>query len=384
MMKAQPQSHSMQMPTVKLALGKYVVLKRRADGTHRVLFQVPPRLRPSGWSPAIPLPLKGDRTGQLNGAEVAAIQQDAVALYAELQAIRTGVDEARGRRSLRALVDSWQLSQAWHDLKPKSRTTYGTYVRNITAWDDSGLAGDPTRITRDDVLNFIKGSPGGIVSKKHTLKTLRIVMDQAVAKGWRLDNPCHGIRMKTPISKAGVWERADVDAYVAAAREMNRESIALVILLEWEIGQRLTDVRAFRPGAEYDAEAGMFRFWQSKTGSYVTVRVSDTLRALLAKAGDGELFLFRDEATGNAYAEDRLSKVFGQVRDRAVKVGARPLQLRWLRHSCVVQLARAECTNLDIASITGHAPGSVSRIMSIYCPRDSQMAEGAQRKRGLI
>lgn len=64
--------------------------------------------------------------------------------------------------------------------------------------------------------------------------------------------------------------------------------------------------------------------------------------------------------------------------------GARDLKLKWLRHSCVVQLARAGCTVPEIASITGHSISSVEQILQRYLPRDSRVAENAQRKRGLL
>ena len=73
--------------------------------------------------------------------------------------------------------------------------------------------------------------------------------------------------------------------------------------------------------------------------------------------------------------------MFRQV---AEKVGGRHLLLKWLRHSCVVQLARNGCTPLEIAAITGHAIASVVTILSVYLPRDNEVAWNAQVKRGLV
>lgn len=189
----------------------------------------------------------------------------------------------------------------------------------------------------------------------------------------------------TPKTKAQIWEQADVDAYVAVALQKGLRSVALMILLEWEIGQRLTDVRGFRPGKEYDAARGVFAFQQSKTDAPVEVRISETLRTLLQELVDDEqLFLFRNERTGKAYTGNRLSKVFAQIRSAVVKAGRQGLVLRQLRHSCVVQLARAECTVPEIAAITGHSLTSVNEILSTYLPRDSVVALNAQVKRGII
>jgi integrase len=383
------------MPTVTLSLGRYVVLKKRADGTSRAYFQVPARLRPSGWSPAIPLPRTAERRGTLDAAEVAAIKKDAEALYGALMQAKTGDTVRPPERSLSTLVDALQRSPEWAALSEKTRVGYETGFKKILAWSKSCNHPDPTALPRSAILQFLSSFDAGTepdgsarvarhTAKKHTAAVLRLVLEQAINKGWRTDNPARGIRIKVPKTKATIWEQKDVDCYVKAARDTGVPSIALIILLEWEIGQRLTDVRAFRPGAEYDAERGVFSFRQSKTDEPVSIEVSMGLRAMLAEAGDGHLFLFRNDRTGKAYTENRLSKTFAWVRIAAVKAGGRPLILKQLRHSCIVQLARAGCTVPEIAAITGHALTSVNSILSVYLPRDTAVARAAQVKRGIV
>lgn len=383
-----PTGPSTRASSVRLTLGKYVVVKKRVDGSARVYFQVPERLRPSDWSPAIPLPREGSWPGNLNDArEIAAIQADAKALYDDLTGARLGLDAKAPERSLENLVLAWKASSNW----PANKTTakgYSHYADQILSWSESKGYPDPKFITRDDIERFLSAFNDRPSTKKHLCQVFRMIMDQALAKGWRSDNPVVGIRVKVETSRAMIWEQEDVDMYVAQAKRMGRDSIALIILLEWEIGQRLTDVRAFRPGAEYDAAQGVFRFWQSKTQSYVTIPISADLRDLLGPHGNGHLFLFRDEVTGKAYEETRLSKVFGQVRKAVAKSRPleklKPLKLKWLRHSCVVQLARNECTPVEIAAITGHAVGSIVTILSVYLPRDNEVAWNAQAKRGIV
>jgi len=384
------------MPTVTLSLGKYVVLKKRADGTSRTYFQVPARLRPSGWSPAIPLPRTAERRGLLDAAEVAAIKRDAEALYRELMQAKTGDTVKPPAKSLSALVDHWQRSEDWRDLSEKTKVGYGTAIKKILAWSKSLGHPDPTTLPKPAILQYLTSFDAGVgadgkpyparyTAKKHTAAALRIVMKQAVDLGWRADNPAEKIRVKVPKTKATIWEQADVDAYVAVARKQGMHSIALIILLEWEIGQRLTDVRQFRPGGEYDSERGVFSFRQSKTDEPVHIEISLVLRGLLkALVDDEQLFLFRNERTGKAYTENRLSKTFAWVRHAVVKAGGRRLILKQLRHSCIVQLARAGCTVPEIAAITGHALGSVNTILSVYLPRDTTVARAAQVKRGLV
>lgn len=376
------------MPSVRVDLGKYVTLRPRADGTARVFFQVPARLRPSGWPSLIPLPRSGARTGNLADlGEVERIQKEALALHAELVNARLGREPIKAvARDFKALIRAFQGSEVWKDMKPRTHKHYGTYLNHILAWADVAKPTPmPSTVTQSGIETLLALFDAQPVTKRHVRKTIRLVMAQAVSMGWRETNPCVGIKLrKATRAIFDIWEAEDVAAYVAAADAHGYASISLMILMEWEIGQRLTDVRAFRPGAEYDAARGVFSFDQSKTGNPVSIPVSDRLRELLAVASKDTLLLFKNERTGKGYTEERLSKTFAWVRVAAMKAGARYLQLRWLRHSCVVQLVRAGCTPLEVAAITGHAPASVMKILENYLPRDSTVASNAQEKRGLI
>lgn len=72
----------------------YVVVRQRVDGTHRVLFEVPARIRPPAWPATRPLPVNG-RTGRLDADEVVAIRADAAKMLADLHAARTLACENR-------------------------------------------------------------------------------------------------------------------------------------------------------------------------------------------------------------------------------------------------------------------------------------------------
>jgi hypothetical protein len=370
------------MPSVTTKLERYVVLKRRASGLTVAYFQVPARLRPSGWAATIPL-LTTRKPGDPDAEELATINRKAKELYARLDAERTGRKVKANERKLGTLVDVWKDSDDW----PANRRTAAGYqqiIGRILAWSAQHGDPDPTTMTRDDVVKYLSIYNDRPPTKRATLRVLAMILERAIHKGWRVDNPARGIKVRVPKTKAAIWEQADVDAYVRTAREMNLSSIALIVLLEWEIGQRLTDVRGFRAGAEYDARAGVFSFRQSKTDEPVTLEVSPTLRSMLNAAADGQMFVFRHEGTGGAYSETLLSKTFARVRGRVAAAGGRSLLLKWLRHSCVVQLARAGCTVPEIRAITGHTMTSATAILDVYLPRDGGVARNAQRKRGIV
>jgi integrase len=289
-------------------------------------------------------------------------------------------------RSLETLIADWKRSQEWKDNRPRTNRGYNESLKEIRAWDGVDNP-DPAKITSIDVEVFLSIYDDRPTTRYHVRKALRLVMKQAVRRKWRLDNPVDEVKVPMPKSRVSIWEQADVDTYVWAALAAGNPDLAAIILTEWEIGQRLTDIVLFRRGADFLPAQGLFSFAQSKTAENVTIPVSDRLRAVLAHIKrDGSPYLFHDGATGRPFRDvGRLSHVFADVRERfVVPAGGRSLVLRALRHSCVVQLARVSCEIPEIASITGHSPASAAEILRTYLPRDSTVAANAQRKRGLI
>lgn len=367
------------MPSVLLDLGRYVTVRPRKDGTARVLFEVPARLRPSDWSPAIPLPITGERRGNLTDAgEVARIQADAAALLDRLRAARMGREAEPAPHSMPALIRSWQTTQRFKDKKPTTQKGYQYHAGLISAW--SASIGHPPvdRMKLEAIEQFLAFYDDRPTTRRHLKIVLSMLMDRAVDLEWRVSNPLDTMRMGVPKSKVTIWEAADVEANMQAARDAGQPSIAALILTQWEIGQRITDARLFMHGKEY--KDGAFRFWQEKTDSYVTIHISTALQALLEEVRDPDsLYLFTDR--GGPWDEQRLGHVFADLR---VEREGRQLVLRALRHSCVVQLARSGSEIPEIASITGHSPYSANQILAKYLPRDNEVAWNAQRKRGLI
>lgn len=387
------------MPSVTLDLGRYVTTRPRKDGTRRVLFEVPARLRPSGWSAAIPLPLEAPRSGDLRNAdEVARIQADATELYERLKHDRSNVERQASpsyAKDLPHLVRAWQNTQRFKKAKPTTQKGYVYHAGLLLQW--SATRGHPlvAGMKLDKIEGYLATFDDRPTTRRHVKIVLGMLLDHAVAMDWIAKNPVKSIKMAAPKSAVEVWEAADVEFYMFAAVLAGQPSIAAMILTEWEIGQRLTDVllfrgaRDWRPGlaAEYDVKGRAFRFHQSKTRSYVTIPVSARLGNMLEAVWDPEaLYLFRDAATGKPFVGTRLSHEFERIRDlaKAATSFARHLVIRSLRHSCVVQLARAGCTVPQIASITGHSPFSAEQILAKYMPRDNEVAWDAQAKRGLI
>lgn len=387
---------SIPMPSVTLELGKYVTLRPRKDGTFRVFFQVPKRLLPSGWLSLIPLPIEGARKGDLTDPdEVARIQADAKELYRRLKTDRMGGPV--GKRDLPTLNRSWQDTHAFKSKKPRTQQGYAYHAGLIEDWSASRNHPLVANLSYDKIEKFLALYDNRPTTRRHVKIVLKMLLDQAVRLEWIDKNPAANIKMGAPKTTVVIWEQVDVDFYSWAAAVIGQPALAALIQTEWEIGQRLTDVRLFRgtrdwkPGtkaAEYDFKSRVFRFWQEKTQSYVTIPISARLGDMLEACESADSFyLFRDAKTGRPFPEQRLGHLFDWLCKLASEVApdlARKLVIRALRHGCVVQLARAGCTVPEIASITGHTIGSVEQILSTYLPRDNQVAWNAQAKRGLI
>lgn len=372
------------MPSVQLDLGRYVTVRPRKDGTARVLFEVPARLRPSDWSPAIPLPVTGERRGNLHDAdEVGRIQADALRLLERLRAARLGREVGPPARSMDALNRSWQQTQFFKGKKPRTQKGYAYHAGLLCDWAKASGDKPIGGLKKDNIEQFLTVYDDRPTTRRHIKIVLKMLLDHAVDLEWRTDNPAARIKVKAPKTKVKVWEREDVMAAAWACIMDNQTPLAALMLTEWEIGQRLTDVRLFRWGAEYKPDEGAFKFWQDKTDSYVTIPVSDALRNLLdCVHGDDSLYLFVDRRTDKPFAEQRLGHVWEAIRTAAGF--DKRLQVRALRHSCVVQLARSGCEIPEIAAITGHSLKSVHQILEKYLPKDNVMAWNAQKKRGLI
>lgn len=387
---------SIPMPSVSLELGEYVVCRGpRADGTFRVLFEVPARLRPSDWSPTTPLPFRESRPdgsvvirrGDLTDPrEILAIQEDAAELRKRLQQVRLGGvarPELTNRRDLPNLYRLWEKTERFKAKKPRTQKGYSYHAGLILDWSASCNNPPVDKLSIDKIEAFLGLFDGRQTTKRHVKIVFKMMLDLARKLGWRSDNLLEDVTVAAPKTMLRLWEREDVLAGAWACIVAGQSSLGALLLTEWEIGQRLTDVRMFRVGAEYVPAEGIFRFWQEKTQAYVTIEISDELRALLECVRQADsLYLFVDRATGKPFAEQRLGHVWADIR-KGYGLAER-LQVRTLRHSCVVQLARAGCTVPEISAVTGHSPASAHQILTKYLPRDNIVAHNAQVKRGLI
>lgn len=121
------------------------------------------------------------------------------------------------------------------------------------------------------------------------------------------------------------------------------------------------------------------RLRQSKTGVRVQIPVGAPLKAVLdaaAKTKRSPTILLTSE--GRPWTPDGFRASWGKACDKARIVG---VTFNDLRGTAVTRLALVECTEAEIATITGHSLRDVRSILDAhYLNRDHALAESAIRK----
>ncbi len=368
------------MPTAEL--GRYVRVNLRKKGPPVVTFELPERFRPEGFPYSHHLPLCGGPAQLDTPAGQAVIRRDAEALLARAKAMRTG----QAPFVARPRVDPWvQLANIYLDSEqfkghePPTQKSYGNVVTAIVQ-ALSGMEGyDPVTITQSRVELFLKLYDHSLDQKRRALSLMKKLLDVAVREMGRPPHLGLTTKLKAPKRQIGpLWSQEDVDILSEVFFARDLDAIGAIILTGWEIGQRITDMIGFRNGIDWRDE--VFAFDQSKTNAPVVIPSPRLCAVLKDRAADGEP-LFLNPYTGQPYRQNILSAAFKRVIDALPDYKERGLTLRHLRHSCILEFARAGCTVPEIASITGHTLPSVHKTLMHYLGRDSVLAWNAVQKR---
>lgn len=359
-------------------LGRFLKWRTRKDGSGRAHWIVPKRKLPFGWLPTIPV-YDGFRSDEADEQIRARAKRLNDRLDEELDQTKTG--EKTTRRDIHAALRIWEETDPWSTKSATTQDNYTDKTSPLLMWSLASGRPDIDKISRPSARALITGMRDRPHQAHGVLWAARKIMSYAIEEGWIEKDPFRGIKIVLPKAQITLWSEHDVDLYVEAATAVQLPSIGRMIQIQWELGQRLSDVARFRRGEEYDATTGCFRFWQQKTSAYLEIPARQSLQDDLATSN--QMFLVIDELTGGPYkGRDEWGRSFDKVKAHATaELEARPLILRQLRHSVVVHMARNRCTIAEIAAITGHSITRTTGILDIYLPRDSEVAANAMKKR---
>lgn len=231
------------------------------------------------------------------------------------------------------------------------------------------------------------------------------VLSSAIGYGIRFGkvkqqhNPCSKLMLETPEPRLRALTPDEVRQLVAAADAIGLPWIGDSVTLGVWTGQRQADRLAL---TEVGIVKGRLHLKQQKTGALVDIPLKESLKARLvamrtrrAALSVTSANIVMDEARGRPYARRAYNDDFRRALDTAVAglkdagSGAPILPPmasladahdQDLRDTAVTWLARAGCTNAEIAAITGHKPETITMILKHYLAPHAEIADNAMAK----
>ena len=197
------------------------------------------------------------------------------------------------------------------------------------------------------------------------------VLSWSKDRGYISINPCErGGRIYRGSRADKIWTDDDEAQFLKSAPA----HLHLPLLLALWTGQRQGDLLRLS-WSSYDGTH--VRLKQSKTGIRVVIPVGMPLKAAL-DAIDKRSTIILTTSEGKPWTPDGFRTSWGKACRRAGIVG---VTFNDLRGTAVTRLALCECTEAEIATITGHTLRDVRSILDAhYLHRDPALAESAIRK----
>jgi integrase len=257
-------------------------------------------------------------------------------------------------RSMNALVVAYYVSADFKSLRPSTARVYRNILERFREeHGDKSVASMKSRNVRD-LMAKMAATPD---AANRLLGLLSILMEHAIAAGWREDNPAFGVkRLRHRQAGFATWAELDIASFRDHYRLGTRERLVLELALG--TAQRRGDL--VRLGWRHVVNGGAIVVKQNKTGVTVTVPIVRELYAALDLCPRDRL-TFISGTGGRPLGAASLGNEF---RDWLRKAGLPDrLSLHGLRKAAARRLAAHE-----IAAITGHK--TLSEIER-YC-RDAE------------
>ena len=175
------------------------------------------------------------------------------------------------------------------------------------------------------------------------LSVLSIMLNFAVDRGWRTDNPARHVKKLRGGKSYEAWPDIAIERFRADAPPRLVWALELALYT----GQRLGDVLAMQWG---HVAQGAISVAQQKTGERLLIPVHPDLAAVLDGVPRVGLNIVH-RLDGRAYTAKGFSALF---RKELPRLGLKGLQFHGLRHTAGARLAEAGATDREIMSILGH------------------------------
>jgi integrase len=278
--------------------------------------------------------------------------------------------------TLLSLLQQYQASTDFLDLASSTRRSYIALIKRIEKkFSDFPLSALNDRRTRGIFKDWRDtiAAASGRRQADYSWTVLARVLSWGLDRGLVSANPCErGGRLYRASRNEKIWTTADEESFLKHAPP----HLHLALLLALWTGQRQGDLLRL-PWSAYDGTN--IRLRQSKTGARVSIPVGAPLKAALdwvAKTKHGPMILTSSDR--QPWTGDGFRSSWSKACQKAGIVG---VTFNDLRGTAVTRLALAECTEAEIATITGHSLRDVRSILDAhYLHRDPALAESAIRK----
>jgi integrase len=184
-------------------------------------------------------------------------------------------------------------------------------------------------------------------ASRNWLKTLRALLDFAIAENFRPDNPAAGIKFRRYKAQSHhAWTQEEIEQFEERWAIGTKPRLALALLLH--TAQRRGDV--VRMGPQHIRGNSIY-VKQQKTGAELQIPISSELRAVLENTPVQSLTFITTER-GTPYKPGDFSDWFRRQCDAAGL--PKHCVAHGLRHAAATRLAEAGASPHQIAAITGH------------------------------
>lgn len=276
---------------------------------------------------------------------------------------------APGGRSFTALVRSYQRSDKWKRLAPRTKADYD----KVLAWVEAKLGPLPVeKMQRKDVIRARDANAKTVRFANYIVQVLRILFEYSIDIGWRRDNPAKEVGgLKSAGPERQPWTADLIAAYRAAAPMGTRQRLIFEVCLG--TGQRIGDALRMRWD---DLHNGGVNVRQNKTGVKLWIPITSDLRAALDATKRVGLTICA-QPNGKPTSYRGAADLVFSVRE---KIGAKAYDNHALRYTAAAELAAVGCTDEQIAAITGHKSLAMIRKYAGTARQISRATEAMKRR----
>lgn len=268
----------------------------------------------------------------------------------------------------------YKTSRNWETLSHNSQIFYSLMIKTMSKEIGNYDVDSITFTKVDEVYNNIKTSVS-LHRAVYSCKVMSKIWNKAIRQGYTTVNPFSSMGLPKLQSRPTKWTMDQIDLFYSETVSRRVPSLGLLMLMCFDLCQRPGDMRNLKFS---NISNGWVNFIQEKTGTSMSVKLSDRLVGLLGELepNDEDDYIIVYEVTGKPYNARTYAKLVQEIR---TDLGLpNDLQMRDLRRTGLSELGDNGATEDEIRSISGHVD---RQVISTYIPVTQTLVEHGLNKR---